>query len=137
VNKPLSEITFGIDLATLIIVLSSAVYSIYFWNKKREEKKEYERIMDDPIDFRFFIPHKDLGITLKYYKQDNEDHETDELALPPNFEDQILILIRPKLNLLLKSGIVVSERLTEVATTFILQSICCGKLCLSKSSVVC
>lgn len=57
--------------------------------------------MDDPIEFHFFIPHKDLGIPVKYYNQDGKDHEIDELVIPPNFEDDIIILIRPKLNLLI------------------------------------
>lgn len=95
----MSEIVLGLEIATFLIVFFSGLYGVYVWNKKRKEKKEYEKIMNDPVEFHFFIPHKDLGIILKYYKQDGEDHEKDELVIPPNFEDDIIILIRPKLNL--------------------------------------
>lgn len=97
----MSEITLGVDLATLLIVLSSALYGVYFWYKRKVEKEEYEKIMNDPVEFHFFIPHKDLGIVLRYYEQDRQDHEKNELVLPPNFEDDIIILIRPKLTLLM------------------------------------
>lgn len=95
----MSEITLDVDIATLLIVLSSAIYGVIFWYKRRIENEEYEKIMNDPLEFHFLIPHKDLGIALKYYNQDEKDYEKDELVIPPNFEDNIIILIRPKLNL--------------------------------------
>jgi hypothetical protein len=97
----MSEITLGVDVATLLIVLSGAIYGVYFWSKRRKQNEEYEKIMDDPIEFHFFVPHKELGIILKYYNQDGSDHEKDELVIPPNFEADIIILMRPKLNLLI------------------------------------
>lgn len=97
----MSEITLGVDVATLLIVLSGAIYGVYFWYKRRVENKEYETIMKDPVDFHFFIPHKSMGIVLKYYEQDEQDHEKDELVIPSHFEDDIIILAKPKLNLLM------------------------------------
>ena len=94
------EISLGIDIATFLIVLVTAVYGVYFWNKRRIEKNEYEKIMEDPIEFHFLIPPKKL-ISLKYDKQDNEDHIKNEIVIPPNFKDHIIILMRPKINMLM------------------------------------
>lgn len=97
----MSEVTLGVDTATFLIVFSSAIIGFYFWNRRRIENKEYEKLMDNPLEFHFFIPNMKLKIPLKYYKQDDEDHTPDELVMPPNFEDDLMILIRPKLSLLI------------------------------------
>jgi hypothetical protein len=95
----LSEITFGLETATFLIVFFSAVYGVYLWNKKRKETDKYEKLMENPVEVHFLIPAKKLNIELKYEKQDEEDHIKDELTIPQNFEDHIILLIRPKLNL--------------------------------------
>jgi hypothetical protein len=100
----LAETVLGIEIAAFLIAFFSGLYGVYVWNKKRKEKEGYEKIMSDPLEFHFFIPHKDLGIILKYYKQDEKDHEEDELVISPNFEDDIIILIRPKLTLYINEG---------------------------------
>jgi hypothetical protein len=93
-----SEITLGLETFTFLIVFFSGVYGVYIWNKRRKEKGEYEKLMEDPLEVHFLIPAKRMHV-IKYENQDNEDHTKDELIIPPNFEDYIYLIIRPKLDL--------------------------------------
>jgi hypothetical protein len=90
--------TFGLGLATFLIVLAGAVYGVIRWIKKKKEEDEYKKLIEDPLEVYFRIPPKSLHL-IKYEKQDDEDHTKNELVLPPNSEDYLFLLIRPKLNL--------------------------------------
>jgi hypothetical protein len=95
----LSEYTiFGLELATFLIVLLGAVYGVVRWAGKRREEHQYRKLIEDPFEIYFRIPPKTERL-IKYEKQDEKDYTKNELTLPPNSEDYIFLLIRPKLNL--------------------------------------
>lgn len=96
----MSEITygFGLQIATFIIVLLGATYGIFVWYRRRHEKKEYEKLMKDPLEIHFRIPEKSQ-YSLKYGNQDKGEQTKDELVLPANFEDHIFLILKPKINL--------------------------------------
>jgi hypothetical protein len=95
----LSEIMYGLEIATFVIVFLGAIYGVTIWFKRREEKREYEKLMEDPLEVHFFIPEKSRYI-IKYVNQETEEGKTkDELTIPVNSEDHIFLIIRPKLNL--------------------------------------
>lgn len=71
--------------------------ALYNWCKRRREKKEYDKIMEDPIEMQFYIPRlKDFKIT--YEKQDTKIHPKYELEIPKGIEDVIFIRILPRID---------------------------------------
>jgi hypothetical protein len=63
-----------------------------------QEEDEYQKLIEDPLEVHFRIPPKSEQL-IKYEKQDDIDHEKNELVLPANSEDYLFLIIRPKLNL--------------------------------------
>lgn len=95
----LSEITYGLEIATFVIVLIGAIYAVYFWWTRKKEKEEYEKLMEDPLEMHFLIPST-THWKINYAKQDDvKESLIDELILPVNFEDYLFLHIKPKLNL--------------------------------------
>ena len=91
------KLTFIFLVITSLFSVSMALKKLYDWYKRRKEKTEYNKIMEDPLEARFFIPTlKDHKIT--YAKQNNEIHLQDELEIPEDTEDIIFLRIRPRIN---------------------------------------
>jgi hypothetical protein len=90
--------TFGLELATFLIVLLTAIYGVILWYRRREEEKEYRKLTEDPFEYNFLIPAKSEHL-IKYEKQDDKGYEKKEVVLPANFEDYLFLIIKPKLSL--------------------------------------
>jgi hypothetical protein len=70
----------------------------YDYAKRRKEKKEYEKIMKDPVEVHFFIP-REKTFEVGYAKQDSRVQPLDELEIPRGMEDVIFLRMRPKIDL--------------------------------------
>lgn len=91
------KLTFIFLVITSLFSVSMALKNLYNWYKRRKEKTEYDKIMEDPLEVHFFIPTlKDRKIT--YAKQNNEIHLKEELEILENSGDIIFLRIRTRIN---------------------------------------
>lgn len=88
---------FFLTLMIAIIIVIEAIINIRKWLRKKWDDKEYDKFLERPFDVEFLIPKKDT-YKIKYYKQDNEEHKSQSINLPPNFKDVIFILLNPREN---------------------------------------
>lgn len=90
-------LTFIFLVITSLFSMSMALKKLYDWYKRRKENKEYDKIMKDPLEVRFFIPTlEDYEIT--YAKQNDDIHLKDELEIPEDVDDVIFLRIKPRIN---------------------------------------
>ena len=91
------KLTFIFLVITSLFSVSMALKKLYDWYKRRKEKTEYNKIMKDPLEVRFFIPTlKDHKIT--YAKQNDKIHLQDELEIPEDTEDLIFLRIKTRIH---------------------------------------
>jgi hypothetical protein len=83
----------GVTLTTILLAVTSIVYR---WHKGRERSK----LLNDPFEIHFLIP-KETEYKVDYYPQDSEYHHPDELSLPANSEANVLVWMKPRLNVVL------------------------------------
>ena len=108
-----SELSLAITLCILSQVLSwpwsvvAAIMSIlvfvmvvYDRYKKWKEKRQLEVLLKDPFETHFLIP-KATQHRVDYYLQDDAYHYPDELTLPSDSEVDVMISMKPKLNVTL------------------------------------
>lgn len=96
----LAEISFGLQIATFVIVFATAVFGIARWLKRKGVEREYKKLMDNPLEVNFLIP-LEKKCKIYYSKQDNVKEGLEKsITLPVHdFGDQIFIHIIPKLTL--------------------------------------
>lgn len=91
-------LTFILLATTSLLTISLGLKTLYNWYKKKREKKEYDKIMEDPLEVHFFIPTlEDYKIT--YEKQDMKIHPKYELEIPKGVEDVVFLRIKPRINI--------------------------------------
>lgn len=90
-------LTFILLVITSLFSVSLGLKKLYNWSKWGKERKEYDRIMEDPLDVHFFIPRSEV-YRITYEKQDNRVHEKDELEIPKGVESTIFLRIKPRID---------------------------------------
>lgn len=97
---------------TTLLTVSMVVKKLYNYLKGWKERREYERIMEDPLEVKFFIPplwQYEIG----YVEQDVESHFIDVLEVPEEFEDVIFLRIQLKVDLKVRDcyfGFLIKEK---------------------------
>ncbi len=90
-------VTFTLLVVTALVSTLLGLKSLYNWSKRRREKEEYDKIMEDPLELQFFIPKlEEYEIT--YEKQDMKMHLKYELEIPKGIEDVIFLRILPRID---------------------------------------
>lgn len=93
-----SEVSMWLSVGTFLIVLVGAIYKVYIWCKRRDERKEYDEIIEDPLEMHFLIPTIEK-YKINYEMQNIEEQLKDELEIPANSEDILFLCIKPKINI--------------------------------------
>lgn len=92
-------VTFTLLVVTALVTTLMGLKRLYNWYKRRQEKKEYDKIMEDPLEVHFFIPALEkFKIAYEKQEQDRILYPKYELEIPKGIEDVIFLRILPRIN---------------------------------------
>ena len=89
--------TFILLVITALLTILLGLKKLYDWHKRRQERKECDEIMKDPLEVHFFIPRKGV-YEISYEKQDTTVQDKDELEISKDIEEVIFLRIKPRIN---------------------------------------
>jgi len=96
--------SFPWNMISTIIAATVLVFAVLAFRRIRKQdslERERKEKLKDPFEIHFLIPKTTEGIKVDYHPQDGEYHYPDELTLPSNSEEDVLIWMKPRLDLTL------------------------------------
>jgi hypothetical protein len=89
-------------IGTIIAAVVLAFAVLEFKRRRKQDSLERERKekLKDPFEIHFLIP-KAVEHKVDYHPQDSEYHHPDELSLPSNSEVDVVVWLKPRLNVVL------------------------------------
>jgi hypothetical protein len=83
-------------ILTAILLAITVTGIVYRWLKSREMAK----LLKEPCEVHFLIL-KEKEFKMDYHAQDSEYHYPDELSLPSNSEKDVVVWMKPRLDLIM------------------------------------
>lgn len=100
---PWNMLSTIIAATSAIIAATVLVFAVLSYRRvKRQDALDSERKerLKDPFEVHFLIPNA-MEHKVSYYQQDSEEHHVDELRLSSNSEVDIVVWMKPRLNIVL------------------------------------
>jgi hypothetical protein len=95
--------SFPWNMISTIIAATALFFVVLTFRRIMKQdslKRERKEKLKDPFEIHFLIPNA-TEHKVSYYPQDNEEHHVDELSLPSDSEADIVIWMKPRLNVVL------------------------------------
>jgi hypothetical protein len=95
--------SFPWNMIGSIIAATVLVFAVLAFRRVRRQdalERERKEKLRDPFEVHFLIP-KTTEHRVDYYPQDGEYHHPDELTLPPDSEVDVVVWMKPRLNVVL------------------------------------
>ena len=95
--------SFPWNMIGTIIAATVLVFAVLAFRRIRKQdslERERKEKLKDPFEIHFLIP-KTTEHKVDYYPQDGEYHYPDELTLPSNSEVDVVVWMKPRLNVIL------------------------------------
>ena len=95
--------SFPWNVISTIIAATVLVFAVLEFRRRRKQdslERERKEKLKDPCEIHFLIP-KITEHRVEYYPQDGEYHHPDELSLPSNSEVNVVVWMKPRLNVVL------------------------------------
>jgi hypothetical protein len=97
----ISSFPWNMISVILAIIIIGFAYSQWTKARKRESiERERQEKLKHPFEIHFLIP-KATQHRVGYYQQDGGEHFPDELTLPSNSENDVMVWMKPHLNIVL------------------------------------
>jgi hypothetical protein len=95
--------SFPWNMISTIIAATVLVFAVLTFRRIRKQdslERERKEKLKDPFEVHFLIP-KTTEHKVDYYPQDGENHYLDELRLPSNSEVDVVVWMKPRINVVL------------------------------------